>query len=97
MKEAIRLKGVVAEDLINYKKPSMFLITSFCNWKCCKGNPSICQNNSLSTQPIKEIDIDNLIKLYTGIPVNLAVRVINAIISPLHYPTTRYFDNFQQD
>ena len=75
MKETIRLKGVVAEDLINYRKPSMFLITSFCNWKCCRDNPSICQNNSLSIEPIKEIDIDNLIKLYMGNPLTEALVI----------------------
>ena len=29
----MNLKGVKLEDFVNYKKPSMFLITCFCDWK----------------------------------------------------------------
>lgn len=30
----IALKGLVEEDFINYKKPSMFLIFPYCSFKC---------------------------------------------------------------
>ena len=35
MTDKIALKGVKMEDFVQYKKPSMFLITSVCDWKCC--------------------------------------------------------------
>ena len=31
----IHLKGVIMEDFVNYAKPSIFLITCQCDWKCC--------------------------------------------------------------
>ena len=34
----MKLKGINTEDFVNYKKPSMFLITSYCDFKCCKDN-----------------------------------------------------------
>jgi len=46
----MKLRGIVAEDFLNYKKPSMFLITSYCDWKCCEeaGIPhSVCQNEPM--------------------------------------------------
>lgn len=53
----MRVKGIVQEDFVNYKIPSMFIATNICNWKCCleQGlNISICQNQSTIQQP----DID---------------------------------------
>ena len=32
----MRLKALIDEDFTNYKKPSMFIGTISCNWKCCK-------------------------------------------------------------
>ena len=32
----MKIKGIIDEDFINYKFPSMFLISSTCDWKCCK-------------------------------------------------------------
>lgn len=78
MKKIIRLKGIVIEDLVNYKKPSMFLVTSTCNWKCCNEggfDKKVCQNSSLISAPTKEIDIDNIVKLYLGDPLTQAVVI----------------------
>ena len=30
------IKGIIDEDFVNYKKPSMFLGTCFCDLKCCR-------------------------------------------------------------
>lgn len=42
------IKTIVDEDFINYKQPSMYIGTAYCNGKCCReaGIPmSVCQND----------------------------------------------------
>lgn len=78
MSDTIRLKQVVAEDFCNYKLPSMFLITCFCDWKCCtEGNfdTSVCQNFSLKDYPIKEYSFILLYKFYMSNPITKAIIV----------------------
>ncbi len=44
----MRVKTIVDEDFVNYKKPAMFIGTVSCNGKCCTeaGVPlSVCQND----------------------------------------------------
>lgn len=63
----MELRTLVDEDFIQYKKPSMFIGTCYCDWKCCKENNfdvSICQNNSLTKEPIKHIPNINIIRRY---------------------------------
>ena len=39
------IKDIIDEDFINYKKPSMFIGTVKCDWKCCiegKFDKKIC-------------------------------------------------------
>ena len=42
------VKGIIDEDFINYKKPSMVIEFPYCSFKCDKecGQP-VCQNSSL--------------------------------------------------
>ena len=63
----MELRTLVDEDFIQYKKPSMFIGTCYCDWKCCKENNfdvSICQNNSLTIEPIKHTPNINIIGRY---------------------------------
>lgn len=63
----MRTKGVVLDDFVNYKKPSMFISTCFCNWKCCIGQNldiSVCQNSSLAKSPVREFTNKELIDIY---------------------------------
>ena len=73
----MKLKGIIDEDFINYKKPSMFLITSTCDWKCCKEagvDISICQNNPITKaivvgglEPFDQFEeLHNLIHYFRG-------------------------------
>lgn len=73
MKNTIELKDIVAEDFCNYKKPSMFLITCFCDWKCCKENPSICQNNPLYSKENKIYDINHICDFYLNNDISKAI------------------------
>lgn len=72
----MKIKDVIAEDFVNYKLPSMFIITSKCNWKCCveQGlDVSICQNQSIAKQ--KTLDISNkmLYNMFTSNPITEAI------------------------
>ena len=74
----MRLKAVSTEDFVNYKIPSMFLITSFCDFKCCHEgnfNESVCQNNSLVQQKTKDISLEYLYNSYINNPITKAIVV----------------------
>lgn len=42
------IKTLIDDDFVNFKVPSMYIGTAYCNGKCCKEAglpPSVCQNN----------------------------------------------------
>jgi hypothetical protein len=68
------IKGLVDEDFVNYKKPSMFIAFPYCNWKCEReAGCSICQNSSLANEPNVNIDSVDLVKRYLDNPITQAV------------------------
>ena len=68
------IKGLIDEDFINYKKPSMVIEFPYCNFKCDKeyGQP-VCQNSSLVNEPDIEISYDDLILRYLNNPITEAI------------------------
>lgn len=74
----IHLKGVVMEDFVNYAKPSLFLITCKCDWKCChEANIpiTVCQNEPVVRQPTKEFLISSIYKAYIDNEITKAVVI----------------------
>ena len=70
----MRCRGLIDEDFTNYKLPSMFIITPYCDFKCDKENGNrICQNSSLLNEPIIEIEHDKLIQRYLDNKITKAV------------------------
>ena len=70
----MKLRGLVEEDFIQYKKPSMFLITPYCDFKCCIENGNnICQNMDVIKAPIIDVDNDELIKRYLNNPITKSI------------------------
>lgn len=70
----MKLKGLVDEDFVNYKVPSMFIITSHCNFKCdAECGKAVCQNLPLATEPIIEIETEDLVNRYINNDVSEAV------------------------
>lgn len=66
------------EDFVNYKSSSMFLITSYCDWKCCKEaniDISICQNQALVNQPTKKYSYESLYQAYMNNPITKAICI----------------------
>lgn len=72
----MKLKGVVMEDFVNYKKPSLFLITSKCDWKCCKElgiDISICQNEPMAKQETKDASAESIYNAYINNDITKAI------------------------
>lgn len=68
------VKNIVIEDFINYKKPSMFIITPTCNFKCCtEAGNNICQNMSLVKQSNIEISNIDIVTKYINNPITKAI------------------------
>ena len=96
MEDKIHLKGVIMEDFVNYAKPSIFLITCQCDWKCChEANipVSVCQNEPIVRQPTKEFLISSVYKAYIENEITKAIVIgglepfmqFNEILSLLKY------------
>ena len=66
----MKIKGLITEDFVNYKKASMTIIFPYCTFKCGK---DYCQNSSLAKSPIIEISIDDLVNRYNNNPITEAV------------------------
>ena len=59
------IKSFKDEDFVNYKKPSMFIITPTCSFKCDKENGCLmCQNSDLVHEPTHNVSTGALIKRY---------------------------------
>lgn len=74
----MRLKALVDEDFVNYRKPAMFLGTSTCNWKCCieQNLPiTVCQNSQLATSQTIEIPVDEILHRYLDNPITEAIVI----------------------
>lgn len=74
MENQITIKTLVDEDIVNYKKMSMFIGFPSCNWKCekeCK--QKVCQNSELAKTPNITVNIDKLIDRYLQNPITQAV------------------------
>lgn len=67
----MKVKGVIYEDFINYKKISMTIIYPICiNFKCSAEH---CQNSPLAKSKTYDIDIDGTIEKYLSNPITDAV------------------------
>lgn len=66
----INVKNIVDEDFIQYKKPSMFVGFSKCNFKCGK---KLCQNSPLVNKKTITISIKNVCERYIKNPITKAI------------------------
>ena len=68
------IKGLIDEDFINYKKPSMIIEFPYCTFKCDKEcGQSVCQNSDLVNEPNIEINYDKLLTRYINNPITKAI------------------------
>ena len=72
----MKTTGLIEEDFVNYKVPSLFIGTSKCSFKCDKEcGENICQNSYLANAPVFEIDDAKLIKRYLNNDITEAVVI----------------------
>ena len=71
----MRLKGIIDEDLINYKLPSMTLEFPVCkSFKCDKLNgKQVCQNSELALEHTVIISEDYIIQRYLNNPITESI------------------------
>lgn len=68
------VKGIVDEDFINYKLPSMFIGCHSCSFKCDWLNGTqVCQNGTLASAPDIEISVEELVERYIKNDITNAV------------------------
>lgn len=81
----MKTRGVIFEDFINYKKPSMYLIFPNCDFKCDRecGRP-VCQNSALAHSPVIDVDKDEIIEEYLNNPITEAI--VMAGLEPFDSP-----------
>lgn len=70
----MKIIGIIDEDFINYKKPSMVIEFPYCSFKCDKeyGKP-VCQNGALINEPVIDIDAKKIIERYLQNPITEAI------------------------
>lgn len=70
----MKIKGIIDEDFLNYKKPSMYIATPKCSFKCDKEcGRAVCQNSSLACAPVYEITTQEIVERYMANPITKAI------------------------
>ena len=68
------VKGIIDEDFINYKKPSMTIEFPYCSFKCDKEcGQQVCQNSALVNEPNISISVYKVIDRYLNNPITKAI------------------------
>ena len=66
----MKIKGLISEDFVNYKKTAMTIMFPYCTFKC---GTEYCQNSPLSKAEDIEIDITNIVIRYLNNPITESV------------------------
>ena len=68
------VKDIKDEDIVNYKKTSMFIIFPNCSFKCDIENKcKLCQNSELVKYPNIDIPVESVVKRYLANPLSHAI------------------------
>ena len=63
----MKIRNLMDEDVVNYKKTSMFIATCYCDFKCCKQlnlDICICQNSPIAKSKIIDMSNQRIVKRY---------------------------------
>ena len=70
----MQIKGLIDEDLVNYKVCSMYIIFPNCSFKCDKEcGTGICQNENLVKTPIIEMEVAEICERYKSNALSQAI------------------------
>lgn len=85
----IELKGIIWEDMVNYKKICTTLMFPKCSFKCDKeNNIQLCQNRGLAATPSQWHDIDDIMDTY--VHTLLSEAIVLQGLEPLDSPIDVY-------
>lgn len=65
----MKIKGLVDEDFVNYRLPSMYVVFPYCSFKCGQW----CQNANLANVELIDIDPQTLAMRYADNPITRAI------------------------
>lgn len=66
----MKIKGLISEDFINYKKAALTIMYPYCTFKCGTG---YCQNSPLINEEDIEIEIQEIINRYISNPITESI------------------------
>lgn len=70
----MRIKNLIHEDFLQYRKCSMFIGTATCSFKCCiEAGCDICQNSGLALAQDFNIANEKIVQAYVNNPITSAV------------------------
>lgn len=87
----MRVKTIIDEDFVNYRKPAMFIGCISCGGKCAQeGNfpLSVCQNDQWRNAPVIEVHDDDLILRYLLNDITSAI--VFGLLEPLEQQDELY-------
>lgn len=68
------IKGLIEEDFVNYKKPSMYIAFPSCSFKCEREcGKKMCQNSALATVPDIHANTYDIVNRYLTNPITKAI------------------------
>lgn len=66
----MKVKGIISEDFVNYKKVSMTIMFPYCTFKC---GTDYCQNSSLANEKNIDISVDEIVSRYINNPITESI------------------------
>ena len=66
----MKILGIIDEDIVNYKKCSMYIAFPYCTFKCGKEN---CQNKELENAPLIDVGVEEVCERYLNNPITEAI------------------------
>lgn len=69
----ITLKGILDEDFINYRFPSMTLMFPSCTFKCDVDGKCLCQNSMLAKAESVDVSIKEVCRRYFNNPITSSI------------------------
>ena len=72
----MKIKGIIDEDFLNYKKPSMYIAMPNCSFKCDKDcGRAVCQNSSLAQATPIYTTANDIVERYLSNPITQAIVI----------------------
>ena len=66
----MKIKGLISEDFVNYKKPTMTIMFPYCTFKC---GTEYCQNSPLAKERDIDLKIEDIIDRYISNPITESI------------------------